>query len=104
MFAPVFGIVYEFLPVPTLHSQGSPNDAHHSAGAAQGQTVWKTQPGLALHQVGLGQKIPGCGSLKDRWGLEEAKAEREASSDPGEEDGEELPPHRGEGVLGDRRA
>ena len=54
--------------------------------------------------MGLGQKIPGCGSLKDRWGLEEAKAEREASSDPGEEDGEELPPHRGEGVLGDRRA
>ena len=66
------------------------------------------QPGkhnrVRLHQVGLGQKSPGCRSLKGPWGLAEAKVEREPSSDPGEENGEELPPHRGEGVLGDRRA
>ena len=75
-------------PAAALHSQGSPHDARHSAGAAQGQTAWKTQPGPALDQVGLGQKSLGCRSLKGTWGLEEAKAEREPSSDPREEDGD----------------
>lgn len=43
-FAPEFFVLLEFLLVPTFHAQGSTHDARHFAGAAQGQTAWKTQP------------------------------------------------------------